>query len=179
MRSKSFTIALILLGMLIVNPSKAQQDDSAVNVQHSFWDHVQFGGAFGLGFSSDYTEIVLSPDAIYNFNRYFALGVGIQYSYTSSKNEFTSSLYGANTIALFNPIQQIQLSLSLTQSWVDNTYKFYPGAELTDQFWLTGLYAGIGYRTGNVTVGMNYNLLYNEERDMNSNAFTPFIRVYF
>jgi hypothetical protein len=38
---------------------------------------VQFGGGVGLGFGSNYTDISLAPSAIYNFNEYVALGLGV------------------------------------------------------------------------------------------------------
>jgi hypothetical protein len=34
-------------------------------------------GGVGLGFGSNYTDISLAPSAIYNFNEYVALGLGV------------------------------------------------------------------------------------------------------
>src|SRR6478736_8025948 len=75
----------------------------AFGQKSDFWKNVQFGGAFALNLGNNYTEITLAPGAIYNFNPYFALGTGLQGTYVSSKNNFDSSIYGANVIALFNP----------------------------------------------------------------------------
>ena len=52
---------------------------------NDFWNHVQLGGGFGLGIGNDFTNITLAPSAIYNFNEYFALGTGLQYSYLKQK----------------------------------------------------------------------------------------------
>lgn len=145
----------------------------------TFWQHVQFGGGLGLGFSTGYTEIAVAPSAIYNFNRMFAAGCGLNYSYISAKGFYTSSLYGGNIIGLMNPIPQIQLSVSLSQSFVNNKFPLAGGGTLYDNFWLTGLYLGAGYCTGNVTVGVTYNVLHNPEKDVTNDAFMPFIRAYF
>ena len=46
-------------------------------------------------------------------------------------------------------------------------------------FWNTALYLGLGYHTDNVTVGVRYNVLYDADDFVYSEAFMPFVRVYF
>jgi hypothetical protein len=41
------------------------------------------------------------------------------------------------------------------------------------------LFLGAGYNTGNVVLGVRYNVLFNENDYVYSDAFMPFIRVYF
>lgn len=154
------------------------QQNSAPKPKSDFWNHVQFGGGFGLALGSDYTNITVAPSAIYNFNEKAAFGVGLQYSYIDQENYYSSNVIGGSLIGLFNPFPQIQLSLELEQVNVNNTYKDY-GGEFKDNFWYTGLFAGAGYRANNVTIGFRYNLLFDEDIDLYGQAFMPFIRAYF
>lgn len=174
-----FYLSILLFLIFGVSSLKSQYLEEVNPQQRSFWQHVQFGGGLGLGFSTDYTEITVAPSAIYNFNRMFAAGCGLNYSYISAKGFYTSSLYGGNIIGLMNPIPQIQLSVSLSESFVNNKFPIAGGVTLYDNFWLTGLYLGAGYCMGNVTVGMTYNVLHNPEKDLTNDAFMPFIRAYF
>ena len=155
----------------------AQNDPAPV--APNFWDKVQFGGGLGLGFGSGYTDITVAPSAIYNFNDYVALGVGLQGSYVSTKNLFSSAIYGGSIIGLFNPINEIQLSAELEQVRVNSTIKQQGFPDTKDHFWNTGLFLGAGYRAGNVTVGARYNVLFKENNFVYSDAFMPFVRVFF
>lgn len=156
----------------------AQNDPAPV--APNFWDKVQFGGGFGLGLGSGYTDITIAPSAIYNFNNYVALGAGLQGSYVSSRNLYSSAIYGGSIIGLFNPINEIQLSAELEQVRVNTTIKGQNKfQDIKDNFWNTGLFLGAGYRTGNITVGVRYNILYKENDFVYSDAFMPFVRVYF
>ena len=140
-----------------------------------FWNNVQFGGGLGLSFGSGYTEISVAPSAIYNINPYLAMGLGLQASYVSSKNYFTSLVYGVSTMVLVNPIPQIQFSLGLNQSRVNYQEEGY--GNYSEDYWDTSLILGAGYRTGNVTIGIGYNLLQNDRYD--TEPFVPFVRAYF
>jgi hypothetical protein len=145
---------------------------------NDFWDHVQFGGAFGLSLGNEYTDITIAPSAIYNFNDHFALGTGLQYSHLKQKNYYSSNVVGGNLIGLFNPIEEIQLSLEIEEIHVSNTYvDLYNNVKKS--FWNTGLYVGGGYRAENVTIGARFNLLFDKNKDIYGDAFMPFIRVYF
>ncbi len=145
---------------------------------NNFWNHVQLGGGFGLGIGNDFTNITLAPSAIYNFNEYFALGTGLQYSYLKQKRYYSSNVIGGSIIGLFNPIDEVQLSLEVEEVNVSNTYEDL-GGNLKTNFWNTGLYLGAGYRSGNATIGARYNLLFDKNKDIYGEAFMPFVRVYF
>lgn len=171
---------LIVLSFVLPISLLSQIPDEAIQpAQPSFWDHVQFGGGLGASFGSNYSSVSISPQAIYNFNRYFAAGVGLLGSWASEKNYYTSTLLGGNIIGLINPIPQIQLSVSLNQVHANNKYEISDSQNFTDSFWSTGLFLGIGYRASNVTIGMNYNVLYDEDKDIYGDAFMPFVRVFF
>jgi hypothetical protein len=144
----------------------------------AFWEHVQFGGGFGLSIGNEFTDITIAPSAIYNFNEHFALGTGLQYSNLKQKNYYSSNLYGGSLIGLYSPVEEIQFSLELEEVNVNNKYDQL-GASWKQSFWNTGLYVGGGYREGGVTIGARYNVLFDKNKDIYGSAFMPFVRVYF
>ena len=155
----------------------SQNQAGTFNNSSDFWEKVQFGGGIGLNLGSGFTEIALAPSAIYNFNNYFAFGLGTQYSYVKQRNFYTSHLYGGSLIGLFNPMEEIQLSAEIEQLRVNVNLD---GSNTNSQnYWNTGLFIGAGYRTGNVTIGGRYNVLFNQNDNVYSNAFMPFVRIYF
>lgn len=143
-----------------------------------FWKRVQFGGGLGLNVGNGFTDIGISPSAVYKVNEYFSVGTGLQFSYVSVNNNYNSFIYGGSLIALANPLDQIQLSLELEQLKVNTS--FNSNLKLpANRFWNTGLFIGAGYRTNNITIGARYNVLYKDSDKVYSNAFMPFVRVYF
>jgi len=153
----------------------AQKPSSTTNPTGNFWKNVQFGGGLGLNFSSGYTDVFLEPSAIYNLNPIVALGAGLNLNYVSSKNYYSSVVYGISTTILVNPIPEIQLSVVLNESRVNYQEKGF--GNYSEDYWDTGLILGAGYRTGNVTIGIGYNVLQNDRYD--SDPFVPFVRAYF
>ncbi len=177
-RQRACLLFLFLFSTIYTTAFYAQQQPDAPSSKSDFWKNVQFGGSLGLAFGSGYTDISVAPGAIYNFNEHFALGTGLQYSYIKQRGFYSSHLYGGSVIGLFNPIPQLQLSLEVEQLRANVRYETI-GGSFSDDFWNTGLFVGAGYRTANVTVGVRYNLLFKEDRDVYSDAFMPFVRVYF
>ena len=153
----------------------AQDQTDPLNPPSNFWRNVQFGGGIGLSFSSGYTDVFLAPSAIYNFNPIVAVGAGLNLNYVASNNYYSSLVYGISTLVLVNPIPQIQLSVGLNESRVNYQEKGY--SNYSEDYWDTSLILGAGYRTGNVTIGIGYNILQNDR--YNTEAFVPFIRAYF
>ena len=177
---KPFVFNIKLMILLFVFPmiGNAQDTNLPKAKTSAFWDHVQVGGAFGLSVGNDYTDITIAPSAIYNFDDHFAIGTGLQYSHLKQKDSYNSNLYGGSIIGLFNPIEEIQLSLEVEEVSVNNTYLFN-GGDYKQRFWNTGLFVGGGYRSDNVTIGARLNLLYDKNKDVYGQAFMPFIRAYF
>jgi hypothetical protein len=174
---KSF---FVILTCLFSNLTIAQDQDNVIDNSKQFWDKVQFGGGLGLGIGSGYTDISVMPSAIYNVNEIVAVGVGLQFGYLSSKDYYSSFIYGGSIVGLVNPIPQIQLSAELEQVRVNTEYERIndiPG--YSDNYWNTALYLGAGYRTGNVTIGGRYDVLFNDDKSLYGSAFMPFVRVYF
>lgn len=159
------------------------QNNEPRKVKSDFFERVQFGGGLGLSFGNNFTDVSIAPSGIYHFTEQVALGVGLQYNYVNSKDYYSSSSYGVNLIGLYTPIPQFQLSAELEQLRVNNTINVYSGGyyngKFKDNFWNTGLFIGAGYRTSNVTVGIRYNVLYKTDNYVYSQAWMPFVRVYF
>lgn len=176
--STIFRSLLILIFLIFSTTIEAQGPSNGVNSQNNFWENVQFGGGLGLNIGSGYTDISIAPSAIYNVNSIVAVGTALQFGYVSSKNFYTSTIIGASIIGLINPIPEIQLSTELEEINVNTNYKTNTGNNSTN-FWNTSLYLGAGYRTGNVTVGVRYNVLFDKNRSYYNDPFMPFVRVYF
>ncbi len=155
------------------------QTNTSTRSKSDFWQHVQFGGGFGLSVGSGFTDVTVAPSGIYNLNRFISLGAGLQGSIVSQKDLYSSAFYGVNVLTLFNPAEEVQISLEVEQVRVNNTYRNPTKGTLKDNFWNTGLFVGAGYRMENVTVGMRYNLLFKQDKNVYSDALMPFIRVYF
>lgn len=176
---KNLTKTLSILFFMCLSFAIYSQDNAQKQQKSEFWNNVQFGGGLGLSVGSGFTDITVAPSAIYNFNNYVSLGAGLQGSIVSQKNLYSSAIYGANAIALFNPLEEIQLSVELEQVRVNTTFRNTTTGTVKDNFWNTGLFLGVGYRMDNITVGARYNVLFNSERSAYSEAFMPFVRVYF
>ena len=166
---------ILIFGFLIftITEVKAQ----TTTTQSEFWKKVQFGGGLSLNFGSGFTNVGVSPSMLYNLNEYFSVGTGLQVSYVSANNNYSSLIYGVNLLTLFNPTENIQLSVDLEQLKVNTT--FDNSALGKQSFWNTGLWLGAGYRTKNITIGGRYNVLFNKDKSVFSDAFLPFVRVYF
>ena len=182
---KKYTFITLTNFILIVITALSYENVIAQNSQmpqsrNPFWERVQFGGGLGLSFGSGYTDITVAPSAIYNVNQYLATGIGLQASYVSSKGYYDSGIYGISFLTFINPIPEIQFSINLNESYVNNHYEAYNGYKsYTDSFWNTALFLGAGYRTGNVTVGLAYNVLFDENDNVYGDALMPFVRAYF
>ncbi|SNR23902.1 hypothetical protein [Flavobacterium sp. ov086] len=173
---KTFFVILIVS----FSSSTIAQQKYVIDNSNHFWEKVQFGGGLGLGIGSGYTDISVMPSAIYNVNEILAVGVGLQFGYLSSKNYYDSFVYGGSLVTLVNPIPEIQLSAELEQVRVNTDYDSTPyRPSYSDNYWNTALYLGAGYRTGSVTIGARYDVLYNAETSLYGSGFMPFVRVYF
>jgi hypothetical protein len=157
----------------------AQEVDTEVlpKTKSEFWSKVRFGGGVGLGFSSDFTNIAISPTGIYQFNDKVALGVGVSGNYSKRKDYFEATVFGASLIGLFKPINELQLSAEFEYNNVN--FKDLRINE-SDNYWYPALYLGGGYAIGNFgAIGMRYDVLYNDRKSVYGSAISPFIRVFF
>jgi hypothetical protein len=142
-----------------------------------FWSKVRYGGGVGLGFANDFFSATLAPQAIYEFNSQFALGVGLNGTYNSQKNVFNSTVIGASAIGLFNPIPEAQISAEFEQLNVNQRFKNNLG--VNRNYWYPALFLGAGYGNRNFMAGIRYDVLYNRDKSIYGNAWMPFVRVFF
>ena len=56
--------------------------------ENNFWKHVRFGGGLGLSTGDGFFSATLAPNAIYQFNRKYGLGVGLNGTYNRQKNVY-------------------------------------------------------------------------------------------
>ncbi len=169
---KSFLVIFLIIFDLSVSFS---QEDSNSN----FWNNVSFGGGIGLNFSDGFFSGTLAPQAIYNFNPYFSAGLGLTGSYSSQKDVFKSTILGGSVLALTNPFPELQLSVELEQVNVSTSFQGVFSSNERDNFWATALFIGAGYRTGNVTFGIRYDILYDEDESIYADPWLPFLRFWF
>lgn len=179
---KNFAINLTFLLLFVffigTNHSIYSQNSNEHHTKSNFWSNVQFGGGIGLGFGSGYTNVMVAPSGIYNFNEYVSAGLGLQYSYVKDKDFYQSNIFGGSIIGLFNPIPELQLSTEIEQLRVNTDFETFDGT-FTDNFWNTALFLGAGYRNNNVTLGLRYNVLHKDNQGVYVDALMPFVRVYF
>jgi len=176
MKTGAFKIAIknVFIVLFAISTMLCSAQDDA-----GFWSRVRFGGGLGVAFGTGYTDITVAPGALYEFNQYVGVGIGLQGTYINQKNYFTSFLYGGSVIGVLNPIPEIQLSAEVEQLRVNLDVEDQILGNYHEEFWNTGLFLGAGYRMENVTIGGRYNVLFDEDDFVYSAAFMPFIRVYF
>jgi hypothetical protein len=154
------------------------QTGLAQDQREGFWSQVRFGGGIGLSFGNEFFGGTIAPSAIYEFDEQFALGLGANLTYNKQKNLYETIIVGGSVLGLYNVIPQLQFSAEFEQLNVSRTFE----SDLripSDYYWHPALFVGAGYRNGNFTVGIRYDVLYKEEKSIYANAWMPFARVYF
>ncbi|WP_299524483.1 alpha-ketoglutarate decarboxylase [Winogradskyella sp.] len=144
-----------------------------------FWNNVQFGGGIGLNFGDGFFSGVLAPNALYNISPYVATGIGLNFQYSSQRDAFTSTVFGGSLIGLFNPYPELQLSTEFELLHVNRDFDEQFVSNLDDNYLYPALFLGAGYRSGNVTFGIRYDILYDEDRSIQNQAWMPFVRFWF
>lgn len=145
----------------------------------TFWQNVQFGGGLGLNFGDGFFSGAIAPNAIYRFSPYVATGVGLNFQYSSQKDVFKSTVVGASVLGLFNPYRELQISTEFEQLHVNRDFDQNFVLNEDDEYWYPALFLGLGYSNGNVTFGIRYDILYDEDKSIQNQAWMPFIRVWF
>lgn len=141
--------------------------------ESNFWSNTRFGGSFGFSFGSNTTTLSISPGAVYDFSEEFSIGGSIGYLYNKS-SDYSANMYSASVITLYRPIPEIEFSGELLQSYVSKKID-----NIKDNYSYPSLNIGAAYITGKVTFGVQYDVLYKEDKSIYANAFSPFIRVFF
>ena len=81
-------------------------------------------------------------------------------------------------LGLANIIPELQASAEFEQLHVSRTYNVNLNFA-DEQYWIPALYLGIGYRSNNITIGIRYDVLFDEERSLYLDPWMPFLRIYF
>ncbi|WP_124978887.1 alpha-ketoglutarate decarboxylase [Nonlabens xiamenensis] len=178
---KSYSVknlAIFLIFILFSCFSFSQQDPGS-----DFWKRVRFGGNLGASFGNNFSSVIVAPQAIYQFNPFFGLGVGLNYSYSEFNPPRNSSLIGSKSniaggslIALGSPVDFLQLSADFEYL---NVNRNFDEPAFDDEYWVPALFLGAGYRQGNVIFGARYDVLFDRDRSVYNNGIQPFVRVLF
>lgn len=163
---------LVLFFFLFLNTVQGQID----NYQPQ--SRIRYGGGIGLSFGNGTFSGSISPSAIYQFDKNFALGIGLNAAYSSWKNHYTSTVLGGSVIGLYNVIPEIQFSAEFEELNVSRKYEYIDG-NLRENYWYPALYLGVGFRAGNFTMGIRYDVLYDKEKSIYAEPYAPFVRIYF
>lgn len=150
---------------------------SAPSQGSDFWQNVRFGGGVGLSFGNNIFSATLAPSAIYDFNAQFSAGVSLNYTYFKDDDFFKSTIIGGSFIGLYNPLQEIQLSTEF--EYMNVQRDFNDPIFIDDNYWQPAVFFGVGYRTNNITFGVRYNVLHDNDKSIYADALVPFFRVYF
>ncbi len=167
-------IVLVLFFMGVFSSTILSQEKQKSN----FWSHVRFGGGIGLSFGDGFFSGTLAPSAVYDVNKKISVGLGLNGTYNKQKNVYSSTILGGSIISLFNVIDALQLSAEFEALNVNRKYETNLGLA-NDNYLYPALFLGAGYRSGGVTFGMRYDVLYDKNKSIYASAFLPFVRVYF
>ncbi|WP_111684856.1 alpha-ketoglutarate decarboxylase [Winogradskyella tangerina] len=168
----------LLIAILFVSLSLPFSAQNSLD-NNNFWNSVQFGGGIGLNFGDGFFSGAVSPTAIYNVSPYVATGVGLNFLYSSQRDVFKSTVVGGSLIGLFNPIPEVQISTEFEQLYVNRNFDEQFVTNLDDKYWYPALFLGLGYRSGNMTFGIRYDILYDADTSIQNEAWMPFVRFWF
>lgn len=174
---RTFKIILCPLLMCFFTSLSFAQNPSTN--QRSFWSHVEYGGGIGLNFGDGFFSGSIAPNALYRFNPYVATGIGLNFSYSDQKDVFKSTVLGGSVIGLFNPFREIQISTEFEQLHVNRKFDDRFITTLQEDYWYPALFLGAGYTNGNITIGIRYDILYDQNKSIYSEAWMPFVRFWF
>lgn len=152
---------------------------NTMNPSNNFWENVQFGGGIGLNFGDGFFTGAISPNAIYRMSPYVATGVGLNFQYSSQRDVFKSTVVGGSVIGLFNPAREIQISTEFEQLYVNRDFDEQFVGNVDDSYWYPALFLGVGYTSGRVTFGIRYDVLYDDDKSIQPEAWMPFVRFWF
>ncbi|GGD15217.1 alpha-ketoglutarate decarboxylase [Hyunsoonleella pacifica] len=169
-----FKTTLLISVFLLVGT----QQSKAQEAQNEFWKNVRYGGGLGLNFGNGFFGATIAPSAIYEFNSQVALGIGLNATFNNQKDVFKTTVLGGSVIGLYNILPEIQLSGEFEQLNVSRRYDIKVNAD-DDKYWSPALFLGAGYRSGNVIVGVRYNVLHDSEKSIYIDPWVPFIRFFF
>mgnify|MGYP003867402473 CR=1 FL=1 len=164
--------------VMVCSAQNLSRRQAGPTAKSDFWNRVRFGGGIGLGFTNGGFNTSVSPSAIYQFNDRFASGVSATFNY-AKLGDSKRYAYGGSILTLYNPIHFLQLSAELEQLRVNQSLAVDGASNLEEDFWAPAFFLGVGYTDRNFTVGIRYDLLYDDDKSIYISPWLPFVRVYF
>ena len=89
---KKIMLLLVVITTALTQTTYAQNEPEDASPKGFDKSKLFFGGNFGLGFGSNTSSIILSPQAGYRFNTHFAAGAGVNFNYYSYTTNWSSGL---------------------------------------------------------------------------------------
>ncbi len=175
---KQSTLSFVLFCTFLCCSLFFSFQSQAQEVPSQFWSKVRFGGGIGMSFSNGFFSGTLAPSAIYEVNDQIAFGVGLNGTYNSLEDNYKSTIIGGSLLTFFNIIPELQLSAEFEELNVHRKYDNRLNIE-DDNYWYPALFLGAGFRNNNITFGIRYDVLYDEEQSIYADPWAPFVRVYF
>lgn len=163
----------------------SQDEDSTVKKGFQK-ENLFLGGNFALSFGS-YTQINVSPQLGYRFNRFLAAGVGVNAQYVGIKyydnngNDYSKEsqgVYGLNLFGRFYPIRQAFLQVQPEFNFINGKIKYY-NSTIPDLKFKTNapsLLVGAGVGLGGAYISLMYDVLQNDHSPYSNK---PFINIGF
>ena len=150
----------------------------------TFQPRWSYGGNIGMSFWNGGTDIFLAPKAYYHLSPKFITGVGVTYIYSDGEYltnsigglkyiNYHSNSFGGGISALYRPIPFLQFSAEY-----EGLQTEWRGA-YADSYWNNAIYLGASFITGNFSFGVRYDVLYDNDKSVYGDAWTPFIGFYF
>ncbi|MBM1105924.1 alpha-ketoglutarate decarboxylase [Aurantibacter crassamenti] len=169
-------IYVFFIIILVSTSCFAQNQSQSLSGTSTFWSHVRFGGGLGLGITNGGFNASVSPSAIYQFNEQFASGASATFNYAKYKEDKRTA-YGGSILSLYNPVHFLQISAELEQLRVNQ--RFDLGTTIIEEnYWSPALFIGLGYTSNLVTVGIRYDVLFDNNKSIYAGAWMPFVRIY-
>ncbi|NML19329.1 hypothetical protein HHL16_00520 [Pseudoflavitalea sp. G-6-1-2] len=151
-------------------------------------DNLFFGGNFGLSFGN-YTLVNVSPQVGYRFNRYFAAGAGVNFIYSSVKQEYTDSrlnyrdnfgVAGLNAFGRVYPVDYLilQIQPEANYTWGKRKFSYGSSEQTLEGKIVPSLVGGAGAvipaGRGSFIVMAQYDLLQQDRNPYGSQIFINF-----
>ena len=175
------------------NPNYKFQSDKNKTTQttvvkkqtYTFQPSWSFGGNIGMSFWNGGTDIFLAPKAYYHVSPKIITGIGVTYIYSDGEYwginlgapnryyNYHSNSFGGSASALYRPIPFLQFSVEyegLQTEW---------RGDFEDSYWNNAIYLGASFVSGPFSFGIRYDVLYDSNRSVYGDAWTPFIGFYF
>ncbi len=164
--------SLMVFAVLLYLGANAQEQKSEL------WSNVRVGGGIGLSFGDGFFGGTLAPSVVYDFDEKLSLGVGLTGTYNKQKNFYKSTIVGGSVLGLYNIIPQLQVSAEFEELHVTRKYD-NQFSNIDNNYWFPALFVGAGFRQQNFTIGIRYDVLYDNAKSIYASAYVPFVRVYF